>query len=290
MAPVVVRPDWLQDTYADQVGASTLALVLTLTARAAQPDGRGRLLAPVTIAPDTWCAYLDDLATARCCAAGLVEQLRTGSGQLLGVRCGAWLLAHLDTDQAINRRVLTRERMQRLRLRRRDAGLQQQLFHTCPGEGRRLRAVNDLPGRLDVWKSCAEPARVTPAVTHASHDALYTRAGMRAEVRTSTDPIVQGSKAAKIVEQQKTGAGVVTAEARQTFRLLLAVTAAARRTRWCWRYVTSEADRQDLLDAIRTDMLRARLPVPTDREIRKAITIDERSDAMHRAASGRGGR
>ena len=290
-ATAVVRTGWLTDPVVDQVGPATVALVLHLAARAAEaaPAAGGA----VVIAPDVWTAFIDAGAAARLKSAGLVEPIAGAGGGLHGVRVGAWLLGQIDTDQRINNRLRSRERMRRMRLRR-AAGLPRQLplwMDDRPAEGESTPALEtkDLDANLCMCKNCGCTADVTSDVTETLAGALYPRARARPMVRTKYIPAASVRKAAKSTKQQKGPrpiSDILGAEAPPAFRLVLALVARTRRARWSWRYPTTATDRRELLQAIRTDMVRARLAPPADRDIKRAIRIDECNDVGYRAAAG----
>ena len=290
MAPpiAVVRSGWLTDPLADAVGPATVALVLHLAARAMAEAG-----AAVVIAPDAWTAFIDEPATARLVAAGLVEVLAP-DGERAGVRVGGWLLGQIDTEAAVNRRVRTRDRVRRMRLRRAGIGEQLPLWTAEEGETMPPLQTKDLATNLGLCKTCGRSADVTSDVTLSNAAALYPRAHACAMVRTKYDLAASVRKAAKSTKQPKRTRAVsdaIGAEAPPAFRLLLALVARTRRARWSWRYPTTATDRRELLEAIRTDMVRAHLAPPADREIKRAIRMDECNDVAYRAAAGQiGGR
>jgi len=251
-------------------------------AAAAALEAPGAALA--SIAPDTWSAYFDDATTARAVEAGLVDPIPDNAGRVLRFAVGAWLLANVATEQAIARRVRTRERVRRMRWRKAAAGGQLMLRTAEEGESLPLFEINKLRGQLVLCKNCGSPSSVTSDVTlpaaENSRDDLYPRA---------RGTYVLNSKAAKSTKAAKSGAverAPNGSDEPPAFRLLLALVGQTRRAQWSWRYPTTPTDRLRLLEAIRTQMARAHLAtVPAD-EIRRAIRIDECNDVSWRAAAG----
>lgn len=293
MAPpstAVVRSGWLTDPLTDGIGPATVALVLHLAARASSAAPAG---AAITIAPAEWLAFLDTAAAARVLAAGLVEVLPTEAGGLAGFRVGDWLRRQIDTEDAVSHRIRSRERMRRLRMRRAGSEPTQLPLwlaeRAAEGESKPARQTKDLAAKLSMCKSCGRSADVTSDVTDFESGALYPRARTRPNVRTTYEVAASGTKAAKSTKQQTSGGAAadgIGASAPPAFRLLLALVARTRRARWSWRYPMTGTDRRELLNAVRTDLVRAHLPTPADREIKRAIRIDECNDVSYRAAAG----
>ena len=119
MSTPVVRTDWLTDPLALSVGPTTVALVLALAARAAAD----RLVVDesVVIAADEVAYYLDGVQAERAVAGKLLAPLLVG-GRPVAYRLSTWVLARVDTEEAIRSRGQTRERVRRFRERRRDLG------------------------------------------------------------------------------------------------------------------------------------------------------------------------
>ena len=277
----LVQTDWLDDPIADQVGPAAVALMLQLAARAIL-EAPGRALA--SIAPATWFAYFDEPTTARAVEAGLVDPIPDNAGRVLRFAVGAWLLANVATDQAIARRVRTRERVRRLRWRQAQDSGQLNLRTAEEGESLPLFEINKLRGRLILCKNCGSPSSVTADVTLLAAEKgdgdLYPRA---------RGTYVERSKAVKSTKAAKSGAEERAANGGDeppAFRLLLALVGQTRRSRWSWRYPTSPLERRELLDAIRTRMASAHLTPVSPTAIRRAVRIDECNDVSWRAAAG----
>jgi len=291
MAPAIpfVATGWLADPLADAVGPATVALVLHLAARASAEAAGGQVTIPAAV----WNGYIDADATARLASAGLIDVLPAEAGGIAGVVVGGWLLGYVDTEGAINRRVNTRERVRRLRARRAESAPGQLALwiteRPAKGESTPMLETKDLAAKLGLCITCERSADVTSDVTLLAGAAIYPRADARPKVRTKYISAASGTQAAKIKKQPKSDRAIsdsIGAEAPAAFRLLLALVARTRRARWQWRYPTTATDRRGLLEAVRTDMARAHLPAPMDREIKRAIRIDECNDLAFKAAAG----
>jgi hypothetical protein len=268
----LVHVGWLSDPVSQRAGYATTALVLVLAARAAASRRAG---APVVIPADVWAFYLDPLDADRATWAGLVEP-PTDDGR----RVTAWVLDQIDTEAALSRRLLTRDRVRRLRQRRRDVSTgQPSLSFGGESEETVETPINDLP----CGKAVENRGALHPHVTHNGPRALYTRGRARPEL-PNKDPLgCQGVRAAKSVGQQEPPSPHPDAK-RATFSLVLACVAATRRRSWAWRYPTTPVDRAALLAAVKTELLKAHLQPPDGSAIANAIALDEQNDVMYRAA------
>lgn len=272
-----ISTDWLLDPVAVQVGPSSVALLLVLAARAAvnQPGSRS-----VVIAADEWTYYFDKSTTDRVVAVGLVEPIRVDGG-LVALKVSSWVLSRVDDSRSFRLREQARDRMQRMRDRRR---MQPKLdawnaaATTADEERIGLHGDNDLHGRPGLLKACGETVDVTRVTSYANARRDIEPASAHAEVRTTSTLRVDPDHPEIVQIVLNRGNASSEKSDRSTFRLLLALVAHVRGSRRSWVAPTSSADRRDLVDAVRSAAERARLPT-TDREIRRAIRyVDETTD------------
>ena len=290
----VVATDWLGDPVALAVGPKTVALVLILAARALA--AHEIVDEPVVISGDVWSYYFDRSETARVVAEGLVEPLTIG-GRPVAFRCSTWVLDRVDTDRAIRVRDQTRDRVRRLRERRRDQ-LKLDLWTATDQDAERVsmsqHGLNTIHGSDGLLKSCGDAVGVTALhVTQPAAEDLSTRTGACAEVRTTTYGALQDPTSSQTKSIPKHRDAICNTErpigvetTRREFSLLVALVARVRQARWSWSHPTSSTDRQDLLDAVRVAIVRAHLRSPTDREIRRAIRYVDRGHLLSSTRSG----
>jgi hypothetical protein len=283
MSTPVVRTDWLTDPVALAVGPTTVALVLALAARAAAD--RVVVDESVVVAADVVAYYLDGVETERAVAGKLLAPLLVG-GRAVAFRPSDWVLARVDTEEAIRSRGQTRERVRRFRARRRDLG------------------------QLTLWSGPTQPVENGGPVTRGSVENLSTPGSVTAlPVTLAAGPSLDRARAVRTSNQVPVALDLPVpdppdqpdqpkrlqpdrpvenpARNAKTFRFVLAVVAHVRQTRPEWIAPTGSTDRRDLLDAVRDALTQAGVTTATDAVIRRAIRYVAETAARDRIETAR---